>query len=332
LGVSVSNPGSADVDHPALSIAPALVPDEELSREDYRQALGDDLTVTDGRFAGPIVVLIENDVVIHVACGSGALSDGLAATVGQRFEALVHPEDEPVIRSLLDAAQVAEHHQAAAVLRIVGLDGTQRHVEFVAVPERNAAGNTVVLHGWDVTAYLRRERALKTIALHDPLTELPNRLLFGERVAGELGRRRRTGREVAVLYADLDGFKAVNDTWGHRAGDLLLIALSARLRDCVRPGDTVARLGGDEFGICSPDLTSVDDALTVAHRLVDAASAPVSLGGAQVRVAVSVGIALAVDADTLDKGQRLVARADLAMYAAKHAGSSRVAIAPPPSY
>jgi diguanylate cyclase (GGDEF)-like protein len=232
-------------------------------------------------------------------------------------------DDETAVRELVGVLR--DRASDPVLVRWVMPDGSQRFLELVFM--RTSHG--VVVHGWEVTAHVRNMQALEHLALHDPLTGLANRVLFEERVRDELRRRGRTGRDVAVVYADLDGFKEVNDTWGHAAGDILLTTVAGRLRECVRPGDIVARLGGDEFAICCPDLAGQEDALAVAHRLIDDATAPVPVGSALVRVSVAVGVALA-SVDEPEDGAQLIARADLAMYAAKASGRARVALAPMP--
>ncbi len=171
---------------------------------------------------------------------------------------------------------------------------------------------------------LRETRdALHQQALHDPLTGLANRTLFLDRVEHALAARSRRREDFAVLFCDLDGFKAVNDELGHPAGDDLLRGVATRLRDRVRPEDTVARLGGDEFAVLLADSA---DAGAVAERLVTAVRRPVRLGGREVRVGVSVGVALSCElpADVDDSGpgaiEQLLRVADAAMYRAKAAG------------
>ena len=239
------------------------------------------------------------------------------------FGGALHPDDRRAVEDLFSAAT----HQAtgAVLVRWVMPGGELRYFELVLTSGR--LGSDPHVHAWDVSAHVRNQQALEHLALHDPLTGLPNRLFFEERVEEELRRRVRTRAKVAVLYADLDGFKQVNDTWGHAAGDILLTTLADRLREAVRPGDSVARLGGDEFALCCPDLSSVDDAVLVANRLIDDVTKPVAIGSALVRVSVAVGVALAEVADPAG-GEELIARADLAMYAAKSAGRERVAVAP----
>ena len=160
-------------------------------------------------------------------------------------------------------------------------------------------------------------------AQHDPLTGLANSTMFQDRVSGALRRLpRRVGRIVAVLFADLDDFKAVNDTHGHLQGDRFLALVAERLRSVVRPEDTVARLGGDEFGLLLEELTSVDQALAVAERAIAAVSAPMDLDGRAATASLSIGVAFRAVADAT--ADELLREADTAMYGAKGAGKCRV--------
>ncbi len=176
------------------------------------------------------------------------------------------------------------------------------------------------------TAYIRdiseRKRATERLtrqALHDALTDLPNRILLQDRLAHELAVAAHSGAPVALLLLDLDGFKEVNDTLGHTVGDLLLRQVSARLCGALRAGDTVARLGGDEFAALLPGAGE-DGARAVAQTIMEALDAPFVVEGQGLRVGGSIGIALApahgMDADAL------LRRADVAMYAAKRAGGA----------
>lgn len=157
-------------------------------------------------------------------------------------------------------------------------------------------------------------------ASHDPLTELANRRRFTEEL-GRTARRGRPGNLVGVLFLDLDGFKDVNDNYGHDLGNDLLVAVAERLRECVRPGDLVARLGGDEFTIMLTRLESVAPAAAVGERICARLSEPFRLGAHEIRISTSVGIALA-PGDAAD-GADLLRRADAAMYTAKSSGKAR---------
>jgi diguanylate cyclase (GGDEF)-like protein len=155
-------------------------------------------------------------------------------------------------------------------------------------------------------------------ALHDSLTGLPNRVLFGDRIEHALARRASPTRRVAVLLCDLDSFKDVNDTLGHSSGDEVLIAAADRLSSCVRPADTVARIGGDEFAILLDDASGADEVASVAARVCSTMRTPFTIAGRDFIVRASVGIAVASQQDT--HSEKLLQDADVALYAVKDAG------------
>ena len=170
----------------------------------------------------------------------------------------------------------------------------------------------------ETTEELRRNgMQLNHLARHDALTGLPNRMAFRDDVAGFL-RRMRRGQSLAVLYLDLDRFKAVNDTLGHPVGDQLLNEVAERLRSVVREVDTITRLGGDEFAIAQSGVDQPRSADLLAQRLIETLSQPYEIGGHMVVVGASVGVTLA-DHNDVDVDQ-LLRRADMALYAAKHSG------------
>ncbi len=176
--------------------------------------------------------------------------------------------------------------------------------------------------GWlltleDITERELAEAKIAHMAHHDALTGLPNRVMFQDRLSDAVARGRR-GETSALLYLDLDGFKAVNDTLGHPVGDALLQEVSRRLRQHIREIDTVARLGGDEFAIIQSGLEQPQDATTLAIRLIDVLSEPYDLDGHQVIVGVSIGLSL-IPQDGQDPDQ-LLKNADVALYAVKAAG------------
>jgi len=153
--------------------------------------------------------------------------------------------------------------------------------------------------------------------MHDPLTGLPNRLLFKDRLWHALARGRRENTPTCVLIMDLDGFKAINDELGHPMGDLVLIAFAERLRSVLRASDTAARLGGDEFSIVCENTERVD-AEVLSSRLRAAVTDPMQLDGNVVRVGVSIGIGSAVGGEVAEEVyERVVREADDAMYADK---------------
>jgi diguanylate cyclase (GGDEF)-like protein len=176
----------------------------------------------------------------------------------------------------------------------------------------------------DVSANKTYEQRLAHQAFHDPVTRLPNRALFLDRLERTVARVRRSTRTAAVLFLDLDRFKVVNDSLGHAIGDQLLVEVSARLQSCLRPGDTAARFGGDEFTILLEDIQEMDDAIRVAERILHEISEPFQLGTQEVHISTSIGIVTAGrDADSADD---LLRKADVAMYRAKHKGRAQFAV------
>jgi diguanylate cyclase (GGDEF)-like protein len=151
------------------------------------------------------------------------------------------------------------------------------------------------------------------------VTELPNRRMLMDRLSHDLAQGGRLGHSTAVLFLDLDRFKAINDQFGHDVGDQLLREVGARLTRCVRSSDTVARLGGDEFVIVLPQIAHTDDAVSAAEKVLAILGQPVTLAGQPFDVTLSIGIAIAAPGIAQDAAG-LLARADAAMYAAKQAG------------
>jgi diguanylate cyclase (GGDEF)-like protein len=160
---------------------------------------------------------------------------------------------------------------------------------------------------------------LQKIAFHDPLTELPNRLVFEERLGQAVARADRERGRLALLFIDLDGFKPINDSFGHSSGDIMLREVGARLRALARQGDTMARIGGDEFLMLLEGRPDEGSAAIVAQRLLQSLSQPVALGDREISVSCSIGIVFYPDGAAPEK---LIAHADAAMYAAKRAGGS----------
>jgi diguanylate cyclase (GGDEF)-like protein/PAS domain S-box-containing protein len=201
-------------------------------------------------------------------------------------------------------------------------EGRRIHVEVSTVPivvDDATRGVYVILE--DITRRKEFEERLQHRALHDYLTELPNRALFSDRLEHAADRAERSGDRLAVLFLDIDRFKMVNDSAGHAAGDRLLQVVADRMREVARDGDTLARFGGDEFALLLEDVDGPEEALGVARRIERALERPVSVDGRTVRVSASVGIASS-DAGEVDP-RELLQRADQAMYRAKAAGGGR---------
>jgi diguanylate cyclase (GGDEF)-like protein len=163
---------------------------------------------------------------------------------------------------------------------------------------------------------------MQSVAHHDSLTGLPNRLLFNDRLHQQISLAKRESRQFALLYLDLDRFKPVNDALGHAAGDELLQAVATRIRHQVRESDTVARVGGDEFTVILPGIARREEAEIVARKIVAAVATPFQLGSRKQSVDIGTSIGIAIyPADARD-ADALVKAADAAMYSAKQAGNS----------
>jgi len=163
-------------------------------------------------------------------------------------------------------------------------------------------------------------RRLHQLVHHEPLTGLPNRILFDDRLAHAIAQAKRAQKKLAVLFIDLDNFKVINDTLGHAYGDMLLAKLATRLEERMRESDTVARLSGDEFAIILRDLAEPQDAIDGANRIIDALAEPFNLGTSKVSLSASIGISIYPD-DAI-RPEELVRHADTAMYSVKHTTKS----------
>jgi len=226
----------------------------------------------------------------------------------------VHPDDVGRVR-----AKLADHRDGRTPLfedehRVRHKDGVYRWVLSRGFAVRDESGRAHRMAGAQTDVTDRRA--------YDSLTGLPNRALFVERVGYASSRaRRRSEHRFALLFIDLDGFKAVNDTLGHPAGDQVLITVARRLEACVRPGDVVARLGGDEYAILLERIDQPGGATEVAARIIDELEPPFTVDGRQVTVSASIGIAVSLTGR--EAVEDLVRDADTAMYRAKAAGKHR---------
>ena len=185
-------------------------------------------------------------------------------------------------------------------------------------------GAMIVENAFLRTTDQERRHELAYGAFHDPLTRLPNRALFDDRVEHALARADRRHEGIAVLFVDLDDFRVVNDRFGYEIGNQLLVAVSKRLKDCLRPGDTIARHGGDEFTVLVEEVNHDDVVRTISERVTRKLQEPFLIDGRQITVTVSVGIAMSWPG-CMEAGE-LVRNADLALYRAKHNGKARAEV------
>ncbi|MEH2208729.1 MAG: diguanylate cyclase [Nostoc sp.] len=210
---------------------------------------------------------------------------------------------------------------------LITKDGKEIAIGDNVAPIRDGDGNITgaVLVFQDITKRKQTEAQLIRNAFYDGLTELPNRVLFLDRLRQTIERsKRRSDYYFAVLFLDLDGFKEINDRFGHGIGDDFLVAIARRLESCLRSGDTVARFGGDEFTVLLEDIKDITDATNVAKRIQDTLRLPVNLNGYQLSATASIGITW--NFSNYEEPATLLRDADIAMYQAKRQGKATYAI------
>jgi diguanylate cyclase (GGDEF)-like protein len=215
----------------------------------------------------------------------------------------------------IGAGEQIEHYETVRRHK----DGTAIDVSVTISPILDSAGHVIGASAIarNIAQQKRIERLLAHQALHDPLTDLPNRVLLRDRLESALARAQRNTTAVAIFFLDLDRFKPLNDNRGHAVGDRILQEIARRLRDAVRPDDTVARFGGDEFVIVCHDVSDEERAAKIAQRVQAAVAAPLELPGATLVVRASIGVVLGRPGTTPED---LVQAADSAMYQAKSSG------------
>ncbi len=240
--------------------------------------------------------------------------------VGTALADQAHPEDRTGLQKVLAGVLGGTEPLARLRFRLRRAEVGEGWVDAQLLPHRDAHGAVIGVRGLlrDVTEEHLEEQRITRLALHDSLTQLPNRVLFDDRLQVALGVARRTRRRVALAFVDVDDFKQINDRLGHATGDQVLQRLAQSLSAELRKGDTLARWGGDEFVVLLPDLTHEAEASAVARRLLDAAAS----ASPNVRVTLSIGIALFPD--HAGSPEELIQQADRAMFLAKRSGRNNV--------
>jgi diguanylate cyclase (GGDEF)-like protein/PAS domain S-box-containing protein len=279
--------------------------------------------------------LVQNSSDVVAVVGAGGITSYVSPAVerilGYKPEdgigraifkpSIVHPGDIDKVRETFARLIGSPGASATIDCRLRHADGRWVHVEAAAknlLYDPSIDG--VVLNYRDVTERKLFEERLRHQAFHDPLTGLPNRALFMNRLEHALIRKERRRKAVAVLFLDLDNFKLVNDSLGHEAGDKLLVSVAERLRGCLRAEDTASRFGGDEFTILLEDLTDVNGAVRVADQITRALKGPFALESREVVVNTSIGIALGTS--DRERPTDLLRNADVALYRAKDRGKA----------
>jgi diguanylate cyclase (GGDEF)-like protein/PAS domain S-box-containing protein len=243
--------------------------------------------------------------------------------LGTDMRSLAHPDDIEAQQAYLEQALSGQIISYQVEQRYRHADGRLIWVLVSVSLVKDSEDEPLhfILQAEDVTERRLAEDQLVHRSLHDPLTALPNRMLFLDRLKQSLGRESRSPGSVAVMFLDLDHFKVINDSLGHEAGDEVLRAMAARLQASVRPGDTVSRFGGDEFVILCEDILDERQVTVIADRLAATVSAPIALASGDVVLTTSAGVAIA--ATSTEKPEDLIRDADAALYRAKDRGRAR---------
>ncbi len=239
-------------------------------------------------------------------------------TVSDGWLEAIHPSDRGLALGSIRSV-VTNVGALAGEWRLTATDDIEPRS--VAVHLRAAGGDDVLAVLWETTAWRQREAELLNRATHDSLTGLLTRDILADRARHALDRLARRAGTLGLMFVDLDGFKAVNDRFGHAVGDRVLAGAAANISSAIRPSDSAARIGGDEFAVLCEDFVDTNDATTMAHRVLESVRARVEVGGKVISIGASVGIAFAHGPD--DSVEALLDRADRALYVAKQRGGQR---------
>jgi diguanylate cyclase (GGDEF)-like protein/hemerythrin-like metal-binding protein/PAS domain S-box-containing protein len=268
----------------------------------------------------PICVIRDTLLFLNGRCAALLGRSGEEFPKGLPLREVVAEADWPRVERSLRRTTLKPGSGVSLIFSAVRKDGSILDLELTGTVVEGGGEIGVVAVANDITQRLRDDGRLNYLAFSDGLTGLPNRTLFLDRLRQSLLASRRTGDGFAVLACDLDGFKSVNDTYGHDAGDQVLRVAAETLRSRCREMDTAARIGGDEFALILPGVCEPDDAALVANRLIAALTEPIAIDGDSCSVGASVGIALYPrDGQTIDT---LVLAAHAAMYASKASGGN----------
>lgn len=234
------------------------------------------------------------------------------------------PEDTEMLSNQIDSLFAGEKQLIKGRIRLNGKEGNEPWLEYQFIPAIGKEQGTCSVRGVlrDITQNYQMEKRVTHMALHDSLTGLPNRVLLEDRCELSLNMAKRNEHLVAIGFIDLDHFKHINDSFGHKIGDRLLVALASALTQALRSGDTLARWGGDEFIVLLPDLPSIDSARQTAQKLVDVCAQQIVLDDNAFNITFSVGFA--IYPNDADNAETLLSQADRAMFHAKEQGRNNV--------
>ncbi|HUY57707.1 MAG TPA: EAL domain-containing protein [Candidatus Micrarchaeaceae archaeon] len=296
-----------------------------------RASISEDLRRSEGRFRS--LVQSSSDLIIAIGPDDAFsyLSPSVEVLIGRRLKserdfdltAILHPTDCARVLGAIEEARSAKGPGRRIECRVLHHDGAWRHLE---VTLTNLLDDTyvgaVVLTGRDITERRELEDQLRHQALHDPLTGLANRALLRDRLEHAL-RARRDGRStLGLLSVDLDNFKTINDSYGHAVGDAVLLEVTRRIGECLRPADTFARLGGDEFAVLVEKLTGTTVVTAIADRVEEVLALPIQ-AAPDLEVTVSASIGLITTKYATADAEAILRDADIALYQAKAEGKGR---------
>jgi diguanylate cyclase (GGDEF)-like protein/PAS domain S-box-containing protein len=341
-GVSLYNKvdGSPFTDHDeallmALASQAAVALERTQSRAELAQTVAA-LSQSEERFrslvqnGSDLIVLLTADGIVRYVSPSverllGYRPEELLGTNGFSW---IHPDDvAEVQRGFIRRLTEPDAPRLMGDFRVRHRDGSWRAMDMLSSNlVDNPSVRGIVVNMRDITERRKMEEQLKRQAYYDPLTELPNRALFMERLSGAIADRSRRRRALAVMFLDLDGFKVINDSLGHGAGDELLVCAARRIVACLQPDDTLARFGGDEFTILTESRSGPRAARRVAERIIAALRAPFYLKGREICITASIGITLSRSATDPASPDERVREADIALYQAKAMGRGRAVV------
>jgi len=284
--------------------------EEDLRRQSF---------VVEQMFDGVIVTDLKNLISDFNPASERIFGHKKEDLLGQEITILYSPDKSQItLHNILEGIRLNNHWTGE--IEYVRKDGTSSICETIIVPYRDAQGKIIatISVNRDISRRREYEDRIRFLASHDPLTNIPNRQLFIDRLTMAIKTSHRKGTKTAVMFIDLDGFKSVNDTMGHDAGDVVLQKTAARLSECIRESDTVGRFGGDEFTVILTEITKRGTVSQIARRMIELISEPFDYMDMKANIGCSIGIS--IYPDNSEDPRELIMLADNAMYQVKNSG------------
>ena len=305
---------------------------DSFDRENLRQIAQENLNASERHFRAYFERSMVGMAATSAAKGMLEVNDALCKMLGysrkellgKTWAELTHPDDLEVNEDLFGRVLRGALEEYEIDKRFIRKDGEIVYVHIAVRAVRNDEGavNYFVAIINNVTDARNKQRELEQLAHYDKLTGLPNRALLNDRLEMGLAQVKRTGGSLAVCFMDLDGFKPVNDTFGHETGDALLVEIAKRIIAISRATDTVARLGGDEFVLLFPEISGEEECRHMLSRIMETIRLPLNVNGYEIQISASIGIS--IYPEDVNDGESLIRHADQAMYIAKQMGRNRM--------